>query len=49
MLVYHHHRIETYANDESQAKLTLLLEGLMALVCTALIIAGVMSIHACSL
>ena len=42
MKVYHHARIETYANDEMQAKLTLALAAIMAVVSVLLIIAGVM-------
>jgi hypothetical protein len=48
MRVYWHGRRETYPNDEPQAKLTLLLEGVAAFVITAMIIAGVMSVRACS-
>ena len=41
MKVYHHPRIETYANDESQAKLTLLLEAVMGIVTVVVIIAAI--------
>jgi hypothetical protein len=49
MQVYHHHRVETYPNDESQAKWTLALEAVMSVVITVMIIAGALSTHACSL
>jgi hypothetical protein len=49
MRVYWHQRRETYPNDERQAKLTLLLEGVMAFVCVAMIVAGVMSARACNI
>ena len=42
MKVYHHPRIETYENDEMQAKLTLGLGLIVAVVSVLLIIAGVM-------
>jgi len=48
MKVYHHARIETYANDESQAKLTLVLETVMAIVIAAMIVAGAFATHACN-
>jgi hypothetical protein len=48
MKVYHHPRIETYENDESQAKLTLVLEAVMSVVIVAMIIAGALSVRACN-
>ena len=49
MKVYHHARIETYENDESQAKLTLVLETVMAVLIAAMIIAGAFSVRACNI
>lgn len=42
MKVYHHNRIETYENDEEQAKLTLVLAAVAAIVSVLVIIAGVL-------
>lgn len=41
MKVYHHARIETYPNDESQAKLALLLEAVAAVLTVVVIIAAI--------
>jgi hypothetical protein len=49
MRVYHHQRRETYGNDERQAKLTLALEAVMAVVIVAMIISGALSSRACSI
>ena len=43
MRLYHHPRIEKYANDEQQAWIAIIGGGIMAVVACALIIAAVLS------
>lgn len=42
MKVYHHAKVDSYENDEPQAKLTLVLAAIVAVVSAILIVAGVL-------